>query len=105
MLIAEGQDPYPGDLNSQISETLCIIIFAGLSKLQVRAKIIVQNYRMDLPRGTPPAIVRLVTQCWDKEPSKRPDFSQIVRQLKELASSNAKTQRETGTIFKTVREL
>uniref|UniRef100_A0AC35G138 Tyrosine-protein kinase n=1 Tax=Panagrolaimus sp. PS1159 TaxID=55785 RepID=A0AC35G138_9BILA len=57
---ADGSEPYP-----------------GLTNIQTRAKIVVQNYRMDMPKETPTAISALVTECWAKEPNDRPSFSKI----------------------------
>uniref|UniRef100_A0AC34G3X3 Protein kinase domain-containing protein n=1 Tax=Panagrolaimus sp. ES5 TaxID=591445 RepID=A0AC34G3X3_9BILA len=58
---ADGAEPYP-----------------GLTNIQTRAKIVVQNYRMDMPKDTPSAVTALVTECWAKEPGDRPAFSKIL---------------------------
>ncbi|KAI6218679.1 Tyrosine-protein kinase [Aphelenchoides fujianensis] len=64
---ADGAEPYP-----------------GLTNIQTRAKIVVQNYRMEMPRETPTAVAKLVALCWDKDPAKRPEFGKIFKQLKEI---------------------
>ncbi|KAH7724954.1 TK/FER protein kinase [Aphelenchoides avenae] len=64
---ADGAEPYP-----------------GLTNLQTRAKIVVQNYRMEMSKDTPTAVAELVHSCWDKDPEKRPSFTQIARTLKDL---------------------
>ncbi|VDK29934.1 unnamed protein product [Gongylonema pulchrum] len=68
-IYSEGYEPYP-----------------SLSNIQTRAKIIVQNYRMSMPEGTPPEISALVAKCWAKEPADRPSFAQIVQELKEITT-------------------
>ncbi|EFO21261.1 TK/FER protein kinase [Loa loa] len=65
---SEGYEPYP-----------------SLSNIQTRAKIIVQNYRMDMPKGTPPEIASLVSKCWAKNPENRPSFAKIHDELKGLS--------------------
>ena len=38
--------------------------------------------RPSIPEGSDPAYVRLMTQCWDDVPSRRPSFHQIIETLK-----------------------
>uniref|UniRef100_A0A915Q067 Tyrosine-protein kinase n=1 Tax=Setaria digitata TaxID=48799 RepID=A0A915Q067_9BILA len=64
---ADGKEPYP-----------------GLSNIQTRAKIVVQNYRMEMPKTTPSLVTKLVYQCWKTEPNERPSFAEIYDRLKEL---------------------
>ncbi|KAK6101576.1 Protein tyrosine kinase family protein [Brugia pahangi] len=64
---ADGKEPYP-----------------GLSNIQTRAKIVVQNYRMEMPKTAPLAISKLVYRCWKTEPSERPSFAEIYSKLKVL---------------------
>ncbi|VDN03312.1 unnamed protein product [Thelazia callipaeda] len=64
---ADGREPYP-----------------GLSNIQTRAKIVVQNYRMEMPKTTPSSISRLVYRCWKTEPNERPSFADIHEELKAL---------------------
>ncbi|KAL4003079.1 Fer-related kinase 1 [Acanthocheilonema viteae] len=64
---ADGKEPYP-----------------GLSNIQARAKIVVQNYRMEMPKTAPSAVSKLVYRCWKTDPSERPSFAEIHRKLKAL---------------------
>ncbi|VDK75613.1 unnamed protein product [Litomosoides sigmodontis] len=66
-IYSDGSEPYP-----------------GLSNIQTRAKIVVQNYRMEMPKETPSAVVKLIQQCWAKNPEERPDFSKIFKILKNM---------------------
>uniref|UniRef100_A0A7E4VEJ9 Tyrosine-protein kinase n=1 Tax=Panagrellus redivivus TaxID=6233 RepID=A0A7E4VEJ9_PANRE len=63
-IYSDGGEPYP-----------------TLTNIQTRAKIIVQNYRMEMPKDVPPAVVTLVSECWAKEPENRPPFSKIHERL------------------------
>ncbi|VDM13191.1 unnamed protein product [Wuchereria bancrofti] len=67
---ANGKEPYP-----------------GLSNIQTRAKIVVQNYRMEMPKTAPSAISKLVYRCWKTEPSERPSFAEIHNKLKTTFNS------------------
>uniref|UniRef100_A0AC35FJP5 Tyrosine-protein kinase n=1 Tax=Panagrolaimus sp. PS1159 TaxID=55785 RepID=A0AC35FJP5_9BILA len=66
-IYADGSEPYPGWTN-----------------IQTRAKIVVNDYRMDMPKETPKPVAALVSTCWLKDPEKRPDFATIFKRLKEL---------------------
>uniref|UniRef100_A0A915Q8A3 Serine-threonine/tyrosine-protein kinase catalytic domain-containing protein n=1 Tax=Setaria digitata TaxID=48799 RepID=A0A915Q8A3_9BILA len=74
-IYSEGCEPYP-----------------SLSNVQTRAKIIVQNYRMDMPQGTPVEISSLVAKCWAKDPADRPTFAKINEELKEFAETEVTTE-------------
>uniref|UniRef100_A0A0K0D2L1 Protein kinase domain-containing protein n=2 Tax=Angiostrongylus cantonensis TaxID=6313 RepID=A0A0K0D2L1_ANGCA len=67
-IYADGQEPYP-----------------GLTRLQTRAKIVVQNYRMEMPKETPKSVAEVVYSCWEKDPARRPEMSQIHRTLKAIS--------------------
>lgn len=64
---ADGSEPYP-----------------GLTNIQTRAKIVVQDYRMEMPKDTPKPVKELVALCWQKEPDKRPDFKTVFNTLKAV---------------------
>ncbi|CAD5235480.1 unnamed protein product [Bursaphelenchus xylophilus] len=66
-IYADGAEPYP-----------------GLTNIQTRAKIIVQNYRMTMPTGTPAGVIKLVEKCWLLQPNDRPSFESIVKTLEPL---------------------
>jgi len=72
-IYADGSEPYP-----------------GLSNLQTRAKIVVQNYRMDMPKDTPSGVSKLVAKCWSTDPNARPSFEKIQETLKQLVDKKAK---------------
>ncbi|KAK0409644.1 hypothetical protein QR680_004672 [Steinernema hermaphroditum] len=66
-IYSEGSEPYP-----------------NLTNIQTRAKIVVQNYRMDMPKDTPAGVGKIISQCWSKEPNDRPTFAKIVEGLQIL---------------------
>ena len=49
-------------------------------------KAVKAGQRPVLPATTPPGLARLVHQCWDGNPARRPVFSAIVTTLDALAS-------------------
>ncbi|KAF2538153.1 hypothetical protein F2Q68_00019357 [Brassica cretica] len=46
-------------------------------------KLIEQNERPPLPASCQPALAHLIKRCWSENPSKRPDFSNIVAVLEK----------------------
>ena len=66
-IYAEGAEPYP-----------------GLTRLQTRAKLVVQNYHMDMPKDCPKGVADIVYTCWEKTPEKRPEMVKIPRMLLDL---------------------
>ena len=40
-----------------------------------------RGYRMDSPDGCPEHIYTIMVDCWNKDPSKRPNFARIAKDL------------------------
>ena len=38
-----------------------------------------------IPRGTNPKLVQLLEKCWQQNPTNRPDFTEILQTLNEIA--------------------
>lgn len=70
-IYSDGAEPYP-----------------GLTKIQTRAKIVVNDYRMKMPDGTHPTVADVVTgTCWQKNPEKRSTMDSIHKKLREFYES------------------
>ena len=54
--------------------------------------------RPQIPVGTPPFLARLMQQCWQHDPSKRPSFSSILQDL-DRAIVDAAIQDPVGNRF------
>ncbi|KAK3595440.1 hypothetical protein CHS0354_003435 [Potamilus streckersoni] len=61
-----GQTPYPGWTNAQARES------------------VEQGYRMPAPQGIPEQVYALTLRCWEREPSSRPHFDVLYKELKAL---------------------
>ncbi|KAH0787238.1 TKL family protein kinase [Histomonas meleagridis] len=53
--------------------------FQGLKEVQVAMTVINRDSRPIIPQSCPPKLSVLIKLCWDKDPSKRPDFTKIVQ--------------------------
>ena len=40
-----------------------------------------RGYRMDTPDGCPDYIYAIMVECWNKDPSQRPNFARIAKEL------------------------
>lgn len=61
-------------------EMLCKKIpYAGLEPQQVIGQVLLNNIRPAIPKNTPEGIQQLIKMCWDRDPDKRPSFSDILK--------------------------
>ncbi len=56
---------------------------------------IMEGWRPTLPASLPPKLVSLIERCWDGDPRRRPNFSEICENLTSLKSVHT----ITGTLF------
>ena len=56
--------------------------YSGMSNAKAR-ELIDNGYRLPCPPKTPQNVYRLMAQCWQYEPEKRPHFSEIKNELKQ----------------------
>jgi hypothetical protein len=70
-----------------------------LTRSQIAMKVIVRDERPAIPMFIVPSIRELITDCWAKEPEKRPSFDEIVKRfsetkLKVMTKANSSKIRE-----------
>ncbi|KAI4350242.1 hypothetical protein L6164_004715 [Bauhinia variegata] len=56
-----------------------------LTPLQAAIGVVQQGLRPTIPKATHPKFVALLERCWQQDPTLRPDFSEIIEILKQLA--------------------
>ena len=49
------------------------IPYPSMMNHEMIAKV-ANGYRMPVPRGRPPLVIRIMKACWNKDPAKRPSF-------------------------------
>ena len=47
--------------------------------------MIIQGLRPVIPKNTHPKLAELLEKCWQQDPASRPDFSEIIENLKQIA--------------------
>ncbi|CAM8934145.1 hypothetical protein QQ045_014176 [Rhodiola kirilowii] len=64
--------------------TTALLPFQGMTPVQAAFAVSEKNERPPLPASCQPAIAHLIKRCWAQNPSKRPDFHQIVSTLEKF---------------------
>ena len=55
--------------------------FKGLGPLQIGTAVVLGHKRPPIPAAWPPRLVRLLQDCWEGPPARRPDAADVVKQL------------------------
>ncbi|KAH0909362.1 hypothetical protein HID58_032683, partial [Brassica napus] len=63
--------------------TTALLPFQGMTPVQAAFAVAEKNERPPLPASCQPALAHLIKRCWSENPSKRPDFSNIVAVLEK----------------------
>ncbi|KAF7840568.1 serine/threonine-protein kinase HT1 [Senna tora] len=63
--------------------TTSLLPFQGMTPVQAAFAVADKNERPPLPASCQPALAHLIKRCWSANPSKRPDFSDIVCALEK----------------------
>lgn len=63
--------------------TTALLPFQGMTPVQAAFAVAEKNERPPLPESCQPALAHLIKRCWAANPSKRPDFSDIVGVLEK----------------------
>ena len=61
--------------------------YAGLQPEQIIAQLIMGRRPSPIPEDSPPQLVTLMEKCWHQEPFLRPEFKEVVWQMKSAATS------------------
>uniref|UniRef100_A0A7N0UEW8 non-specific serine/threonine protein kinase n=1 Tax=Kalanchoe fedtschenkoi TaxID=63787 RepID=A0A7N0UEW8_KALFE len=64
--------------------TTALLPFQGMTPIQAAFAVSEKNERPPLPASCQPAIAHLIKRCWALNPSKRPDFCDIVAALENF---------------------
>ncbi|POM73144.1 TKL protein kinase [Phytophthora palmivora] len=75
--------------------------FKGQTPMQTAIAVAEQRMRPALPRHPPPKVAELIEHCWNQEPTKRPDFSAIVKVLPFVKQTLSKTDFKAAGILYT----
>ncbi|KAG6587303.1 TKL protein kinase [Phytophthora cinnamomi] len=75
--------------------------FKGQTPMQTAMAVAEQRMRPALPRQTPPKIAELIEHCWNQDPTRRPDFSSILKVLPFVKQSLSKTDFKNASILYT----
>ncbi|KAF9600451.1 hypothetical protein IFM89_009366 [Coptis chinensis] len=74
--------------------------YEHLTPLQAAVGVVQKGLRPTVPKQTHPKLVQLLERCWQQEPTLRPDFSEIIKILQQIAKEvgdEAEGQREKSS--------
>ncbi|XP_071709785.1 serine/threonine-protein kinase STY46-like isoform X2 [Rutidosis leptorrhynchoides] len=69
--------------------------YADMTPLQAAIGVVQKGLRPIIPEHTHPKIMELLEQCWQQDPSLRPEFSEIITMLKHLSTMVAEDTRSS----------
>lgn len=58
--------------------------WSGMNPMQVVGAVGFQDRRLDIPKEVDPMVARIISACWQNDPSLRPSFAQLMASLKPL---------------------
>lgn len=64
------------------------VAWEGLEPLQIMFAVGVERRRLPIPPGCPPALAKLLKECWRHNAPLRPSFREIVQRLRQLQSQD-----------------
>ena len=67
---------------------MCVCVCVCVQPVEDVAQHVDKGYRMDAPDGCPDGVYRVMKECWDKDPSLRPNFARIERLLEQVACAS-----------------
>ncbi|XP_050211541.1 serine/threonine-protein kinase STY46-like isoform X2 [Mercurialis annua] len=68
--------------------------YEHLTPLQAAVGVVQQCTRPSIPSDTHPRLVELLERCWQQDPLLRPEFSEVLQLLQNLAKTVTKERRE-----------
>ncbi|XVF02448.1 hypothetical protein REPUB_Repub04eG0176000 [Reevesia pubescens] len=68
----------------------CDMPYPNLGFSELTSAILYQNLRPEIPKHCPEALANLMKQCWDTDPSKRPEMEEVVWMLEAIDTSKSK---------------
>ncbi|KAK6939020.1 Serine-threonine/tyrosine-protein kinase, catalytic domain [Dillenia turbinata] len=77
--------------------------YEHLTPLQAAVGVVQKGLRPNIPRSTHPKLVELLERCWQREPSLRPEFYEIINILQQISEQVAE-ERNDGQKGKALKE-
>ncbi|KAK1326474.1 Serine/threonine-protein kinase HT1 [Acorus calamus] len=80
-----------------------------LTPLQAAVGVVQKGLRPTIPKNTLPKLAELLEKCWQQDPTLRPDFSEIIENLKQIAkevgveTEDRRKEKPSAGFFATLR--
>ncbi|XP_024934866.3 serine/threonine-protein kinase STY17 isoform X3 [Ziziphus jujuba] len=82
--------------------------YSLLTPVQAAVGVVQKGLRPTIPKNTHPRVAELLDRCWQQDPTRRPNFSEIIEILKHIAKEGNDKQdrnkdRSAGRIFSALK--
>ncbi|XP_010548241.1 PREDICTED: serine/threonine-protein kinase STY17-like isoform X2 [Tarenaya hassleriana] len=83
--------------------------YSYLTPLQAAVGVVQKGLRPKVPKNTHPKLAELLEKCWQQDATQRPDFSEIIEMLQQIArevgeEDRRKDKQQGGGIFSALRK-
>ena len=93
-LYSFGRVPYPrvvswkerGGEREVLCDKIIVCLFKFSQTVEEVTQYVDKGYRMDAPDGCPDEVYNIMSDCWKKDPSQRPNFTRIEKELQRIPS-------------------
>ena len=85
----EGMEGLRTEAENSVIDNACsnhCVYFYLPQTVEEVAQHVDRGYRMDAPDGCPDSVYSIMSECWKKDPSQRPNFARIERLLQQIKS-------------------
>lgn len=65
----------------------CRMPYSNYAFSEQISDVVYKDLRLEIPKGCPRSLAKVMKRCWDAEPRKRPEMEEVVRMLEAIAVS------------------
>lgn len=73
-----------GKLLPESRHTEVIRYLSDINGVQVSLDVVNNDLRPKIPDGTPEPFAKLMRKCWERQPTSRPNFYEIIKDLEHM---------------------
>ncbi|KAL6268889.1 hypothetical protein ACE6H2_025800 [Prunus campanulata] len=67
----------------------CDMPYPNITFSELTSAVVYKNLRPEIPKHCPSSLAKVMKQCWDVEPKRRPEMEEVVSMLESINTSNS----------------
>ncbi|CAB4264389.1 unnamed protein product [Prunus armeniaca] len=67
----------------------CDMPYPNITFSELTSAVVYKNLRPEIPKQCPSSLAKVMKQCWDGEPKRRPEMEEVVSMLEAINTSNS----------------